>query len=216
MSDPLRTSYLGAAYYRMLQAHLLIPVQKWGLTPNQLTLLGFITAALVPAGFLVHPIAGLLLLSASGIADSLDGLMARHQHQTSKFGAFLDSSLDRISDFCYLLGFWLLLWTSPRHLTATLLMFTALLLTLMISYVKARAESLGTVCPSGIMERAVRVIYLIAWALLVCLLPASGTALLWIGFVIYIGLAAATLIHRVVRVRRQMLDPGPPPFVRTP
>jgi phosphatidylinositol phosphate synthase len=206
MSDALRTSYLGAAYYRMLQTHLLIPLQKWGLTPNQLTLLGVAAAAFVPLGFILHPIAGLLLLTISGVADSLDGLMARHQHQASRFGAFLDSSLDRLSDFFYLLGFWLLLWPSPRRLTATLLMFVALLSTLMISYVKARAESLGTLCPSGIMSRAVRVIYLIGWALLVCLLPGSAISLLWIGLAIYIGLAIATLVRRIVYVRQQLTD----------
>jgi CDP-diacylglycerol--glycerol-3-phosphate 3-phosphatidyltransferase len=206
MLEALRTSYLGAAYYRILQTHLLIPIQKWGLTPNQLTLLGVVAAAFVPLGFMVHPIVGLLMLTISGVADSLDGLMARHQHQASQFGAFLDSSLDRLSDFFYLLGFWSLLWPSPRRLTATLLVFVALLSTLMISYVKARAESLGILCPSGMMSRAVRVIYLIGWALLVCLLPSSATSLLWIGLAIYIGLTIATLIRRIVSVKQQLLD----------
>jgi len=190
----------------MLQTHLLNRIQKCGLTANQLTVLGVTTAVLVPLGFMVHPIAGLLLLTASGVADSLDGLMARHQHQASKFGAFLDSSLDRLSDSFYLLGFWLLLWPDPRRMTATLLVFTALLLTLMTSYVKARAESLGTNCPSGVMDRAVRVIYLIAWALLICLMPSAGSALLWIGLIIYIALTMATLIHRIIHVRRLLLD----------
>jgi CDP-diacylglycerol---glycerol-3-phosphate 3-phosphatidyltransferase len=202
----LRTSYLGTAYYRILQTYLLGPVEKWGLSPNQMTLLGVVTAVLVPLAFLVHPMAGFLLLAISAVSDSLDGLMARHRHQASRFGAFWDSSIDRFSDFFYLLGFWLLLWPHPRRLGATLLMLAALLLTLMISYVKARAEALGIACPSGMMDRVGRIIYLLAWALLLSVLPGSGTTLLWTGFAIYIGLTIATLIHRIQNVRSQLME----------
>jgi CDP-diacylglycerol---glycerol-3-phosphate 3-phosphatidyltransferase len=203
----LRESSLGTAYYRMLQTHLLTPIEKWGLTPNQLTLLGVITAVLVPPGFLIHPIAGFLLLAVSAVADTMDGLMARHQHQVSRFGAFLDSSLDRLSDFFYLIGFWLLLWPHPLRLGATLLMLTAMLLTLMISYVKARAESLGIACPTGMMDRAGRIIYLLAWALLISVIPTNGTVLLWYGFAFYIGLTSVTLAQRILSVRRQLIGP---------
>jgi len=203
----LRTSYLGSAYYRMLQTYLLDPIEKWGFTPNQMTFLGAATAVLVPLAFLVHPLFGFLLLALSAISDSMDGLMARHRHQVSRFGAFLDSSIDRISDFFYLIGFWLLLWPHPQRLSATFLMLTALLLTLMISYVKARAEGLGIVCPTGLMDRAGRIVFLLAWALLISVMPTSTTALLWFGFAVYIGLAIATLAHRIVIVRRQLIAP---------
>jgi phosphatidylglycerophosphate synthase len=198
----LRTSYLGTAYYRILQTHLLSHLEKWGLTPNQMTLLGVATAVFVPLAFLVHPIAGFLLLAISAISDSLDGLMARHRHQASRFGAFWDSSIDRLSDFFYLLGFWLLLWPDPRRLSATFLMLTALVLTLMISYVKARAESLGIVCPSGMMDRVGRIIYLLAWALLISIAP----VLLWYGFGIYIALTLATLVQRILNIHRQLVE----------
>lgn len=205
MATSLRTSFIGTAYYKALERHLAAPLQRSGLTPNQLTVAGVTVAGVVPLGFALHPIVGLLLMLASALADSLDGLMARRQNRASPFGAFLDSSLDRLSDFFYLAGFWVLLWPQPRRFAATLLMFAALLLTLMISYVKARAEALGAECQVGIMDRAVRVLYLIGWALLIVVLPGRMAAIVWTGFVIYIGLTLFTVVQRISHIRRQML-----------
>ena len=199
----LRTSYIGNTYYKILQNHLLLPIQRIGLTPDQLTMIGVALAVLVPFGFMLHPALGCLFIMTSGLADSLDGLMARCQQRSSTFGAFLDSTIDRVSDFFYLSGFWLLLWSHPQRLSATLLMLAALLLTLMISYVKARAESLGAACQVGLMDRAARVAYLIAWAFLIAVIP--GTFAIWIGFLIYIILAVATVVHRIIHVRQQLL-----------
>lgn len=213
MANWLRTSFVGNAYYRALQQHLIAPLQRSGMTANQVTLAGVGLAALVPTGFAVHPLAGLLLMAASGLADSLDGLMARQQNQVSSFGALLDSTLDRLSDFFYLTGFWVLLWSRPQRFAATLIMFAAVLLTLMISYVKARAEALGAECQVGIMDRAVRVLYLMAWALLIVVWPKHMAAIVWMGFAIYIGLTLMTVVQRIVHIRRQ-LAPGSPPLLK--
>ncbi len=210
MSTFLRTSIIATSYYRMLQNYLLEPLQRSGLTHNQMTLIGVFIAIMVPFGFLLHPIVGLLLLVASGISDSMDGFLARQQNRVSPFGAFLDSSLDRLSDVFYLAGFWLLLWPHPWRLLATLLMFAALLLTLMISYVKSRAEALGLNCQVGIMERGVRVIYVIAWALLLVLLPSARSFFLWFGFIAYTGLTSATLLQRMLYIRREIMFPVDP------
>ena len=205
----LRTSFLGSAYYRLLQNSLLPLLQGMGLRPNQITLLGTAIASLVPLGFYMHPFVGLLLMVASGIADSLDGLMARQHSQASVFGAFLDSTLDRLSDFFYLAGFWVLFWTHPKKLLATVIVFCALLFTLLISYIKARAQALGGRCEVGFMERGARVVYLIVWGISIALFPHAMNILLWLGLWIYCALTLATVIQRIFHVRSQVMAFSP-------
>jgi CDP-diacylglycerol--glycerol-3-phosphate 3-phosphatidyltransferase len=144
------------------------------------------------------------------MADSLDGLLARFQNKSSKFGAFLDSCLDRVSDFFYLIGFWVLFRPLHQDALSTILVMIAFLLTVLISYVKARAEALGIECRVGVMERGARVIYLIAWALLSVALDCLPWVL-WGGVILYIGLTAWTAAHRVIHIRNRMIhddDPG--------
>jgi CDP-diacylglycerol---glycerol-3-phosphate 3-phosphatidyltransferase len=134
-------------------------------------------------------------------------LMARHQERSSPWGAFLDSSLDRISDFFYLLGFWVPLSRHAAPAWATSAIFVCLLLTLLISYTKCRAEALGGHCPVGLMERGMRVVYLILWALVIGLLPAYETVSLWLGLALYGTLSLATVVQRVRYIRRQIGSP---------
>ena len=148
MSGSLRTSNLAAAYYRLMQRFLIPRLPVWGLTPNRLTWMGMLISLTVPLGFWAHPLLGFGLILASGLADSLDGLMARHQKKSSSWGAFLDSTLDRISDCFYLLGFWVPLSRNMEPLWATVSIFVCLLLTVLISYAKCRAEALGCPCPA--------------------------------------------------------------------
>ena len=202
MAFSLRASYLGRIYDRLLQKHLLPHLEKSRLTPNQMTLVGCGIALLVPLGFFAHPLVGLLLILASGLADSLDGLMARRHRSASRFGAFLDSSLDRLSDFFYLCGFWVLFWNGNHQRLAGLMVFTALLTTVMISYLKARAEALGLACQTGLMERGARVIYLVVWAALIGVMPAHRPLILWLGLFLYLGLTLGTVAQRIRHVRR--------------
>jgi CDP-diacylglycerol--glycerol-3-phosphate 3-phosphatidyltransferase len=200
----LRTSPIGNGYYRLLENRLLPLVNRWGLNPNHLTAAGVTFAALVPPGFYLHPAVGFILMGLSGVADSLDGVLAKNRGRATKEGAFLDSSLDRISDFFYLVGFWILFLQKEHLMLATAVLFTALLLTLMISYVKARAEALGVNCRVGFMERGWRTVYLLFWALLVCVLPAHRGVVLWIGLSAYILLTLQTLTHRIRHIRSQL------------
>ena len=204
MVEQLRNTSVGNAFYRVMQHHLLPPIQNSGLTPNQMSFIGVVLALLVPFGFYLHPALGLLLIVASGIADSMDGLLARREAKCSAFGAFLDSSLDRLSDFFYLMGFWTLFWQRPGQTAATLVVFAALLFTLLISYVKARAEALGVDCNVGLMERGVRVIYLIAWALVLTMFSDQRTSLLWGGLVAYGVLTLLTVLQRIRYVGKQL------------
>lgn len=207
MPGSLRTSALATAYYGLMERFILPRLPAWGLTPNRLTWTGMLISIAVPLGFWAHPFLGFGLILVSGMADSLDGLMARHQKRSSTWGAFLDSSLDRISDFFYLLGFWVLLSRQGEPAWATLAIFVCLLLTLLISYTKCRAEALGCRCRVGLMERGVRVVYLILWALVVGLIPAHETLALWSGLGLYAMLCLATVIHRIRYIQGQIVNP---------
>ncbi len=201
----LRKSFLAEPYYRWLDKRILPHVNRLTLSPNQFTLIGLLLAAAVPIGFFIHPFIGLLFMIISGIADTLDGLLARRRNAASVFGAFLDSTLDRISDFFYLFGFWILFWNVNRFILASGLIFASSLATVMISYVKARSEALGGTCNIGLMERGWRTIYLIVWAFLVCVLPPVMDLILWAGLVLYFLLTSVTVLQRIIYSRKQFL-----------
>jgi CDP-diacylglycerol--glycerol-3-phosphate 3-phosphatidyltransferase len=201
----LRKSFLAEPYYRWLDKRILPHVNQLTLSPNQFTLVGFLLAAAVPIGFFLNPLFGLLFMLISGIADTLDGLLARRRNAASVFGAFLDSTLDRISDFFYLLGFWILFWNVNRFTLASGLIFASSLATVMISYVKMRSEALGGTCNIGLMERGWRTIYLIIWAFLVCVLPPFVELVLWVGLVLYFLLTSTTVLQRIIYSRKQFL-----------
>jgi len=131
-----------------------------GITPNGLTLIGFLlnlaVAAVLAAGFL--RLGGALLLLA-GAFDTLDGALARATGSSSRFGAFLDSSLDRYSESVLLGG--LLLEASRRGDGAVeILAFVVVVGSLMVSYCRARAEGLGLDCEVGFAPRPERVVIL--------------------------------------------------------
>ncbi|MGW8187101.1 MAG: CDP-alcohol phosphatidyltransferase family protein [Desulfobacterales bacterium] len=201
----LRKSFLAEPYYRWLDKRILPHVNQLTLSPNQFTLVGFLLAAAVPIGFCINPVVGLLFMIISGIADTLDGLLARRRNAASAFGAFLDSTLDRISDFFYLFAFWILFWNANRFILASGLIFASSLTTVMISYVKARSEALGGICDIGLMERGWRTIYLIIWAFLVSVLPPFVDPILWTGLVLYFVLTSITVVQRIIFSRQQFL-----------
>ncbi len=156
--------------------------------PNQLTVLGLCASALASCAFATdHTRWGGVLLALAGALDILDGSLARVSGLTSPFGAFLDSVLDRYSDLLVLTGVVLLFMRvgAPRDVLATL---AAVIGTVMVSYTRARAESVGVECRVGLMERGERLLVLVAGALADLLAPA-----VWI---VAIG-ANATALHRI-------------------
>ena len=201
----LRKSFLAEPYYRWLDKRILPYVNRLTLSPNQFTLVGLLLATAVPIGFFLHPVIGLLFMLISGFADTLDGLLARRRKAASVFGAFFDSTLDRISDFFYLLGFWILFWNANRFILASGLIFASSFATVMISYVKARSEALGGSCSIGWMERGWRTVYLLIWAFLVCVLPPFVDLILWAGLVLYFVLTSITVLQRIIYSRMEFL-----------
>jgi len=151
-------------------------VGSWGITPNAVTLTGFILSAaagvFLGLGYLFN---GTLLLALSGACDVFDGILARTSKKTTKFGAFLDSFLDRYADFFPLAG---LLYYG--HVTGNEPLLLGSLFSILgaftTSYARARAESLGVECKVGVFERPERVILLLLGLLLGY--PAETTLLL--------------------------------------
>jgi CDP-diacylglycerol--glycerol-3-phosphate 3-phosphatidyltransferase len=135
-------------------------LSKMGITPNALT---FINLALsIVAAYVIainHLVLGGVLVLVSGLFDLLDGALARFTKQTTKFGAILDSTVDRISEAAILCG--LLIWYLGRGgRLEIVLIFAVLIGSFLVSYVRARAEGLGWQCQVGLFTRAERVIVL--------------------------------------------------------
>jgi CDP-diacylglycerol--glycerol-3-phosphate 3-phosphatidyltransferase len=128
------------------------------ITPNILTWLGFMitlgAAVLIATG---HFIAAGILVLFSGFFDMLDGALARHTDKTTPFGAILDSTLDRLSEAVLLLGIVTLCLLQERPAIEIILAFLVLISSLMVSYVRARAEASDMECQVGLLTRGERV-----------------------------------------------------------
>jgi CDP-diacylglycerol--glycerol-3-phosphate 3-phosphatidyltransferase len=172
---------------------------KAGVTANSLTAVGL--AGSLGAGALIasgHPEIGGAVSLLSGLPDMLDGAVAKASGRLSRRGAFLDSVVDRLSDAAVLAG---IVWLGGVRGQATLVMLASLVLglSLIVSYIKARAESLGFACNVGIAERPERVI-----VLGIALLLGHAEAGLW---VLAAG-TAITVVQRILVVWQQS-DVGP-------
>ncbi len=170
-------------------------LEKAGISANQLTLVGLAVSAaaavVVSQGWLV---AGAVLLALSGVPDILDGAVAKASGTASPRGAFFDSVVDRVSDTLVLGGVaWYLASTHPGHMAVLPLALVGA--STLVSYERARAESLGFTARGGLMERAERMIAVgIGLVFSVVLIP-----VLWLMLV----LTLATAVQRFVMVWRQ-------------
>lgn len=167
-------------------------------TPDMLTWFGFLlacgTAALIFTGHLFA--AGFAMLLA-GFFDMLDGALARMTDRITKFGGILDSTLDRLSEAVLLLAV-LYVYAAGNSVPGAVLVGLALVGSLMVSYIRARAEGAGLKCEVGIFTRTERVIVLALGLLLSRFDYALTAALMIIAVFSFI-----TVIQRMVSVRRQ-------------
>ncbi|MBI2847334.1 MAG: CDP-alcohol phosphatidyltransferase family protein [Chloroflexi bacterium] len=167
---------------------------KTGLTPDSLTVLGFLLslggAYVIATG---HFLWGGVIVLVSGVFDILDGALARVTDHATPFGALLDSTLDRLSEAAVLFGL-LIYYVNYESAWGGFLVYLTLVGSLMVSYVRARAEGLGLAGKEGIMTRAERVIILALGLLLNQVVPA---------LLIVAVLAYATVLHRVIYVWQQ-------------
>lgn len=159
-------------------------------SPNAISLTGFFITSLAALAIPYNLAAGGFLILLGGAFDLLDGVVARTNGKSSRFGAFLDSTLDRYSDSFILLG---IAWYFFDKGNIALVWFTAGVLvgSLLISYVRARAEGIGIECSIGVIERPERVVLLAAGCI---------TGLLSYVIVILFFLSHITVIQRVVHV----------------
>ena len=130
---------------------------RMGLTPNLVTIIGLLIA--VAAAYLIGVgqwWAGGLVALFAGIFDMFDGALARNTGRASDFGALLDSTIDRVSEAVVLLGVLAYYLTSDNDLGA-MLVYGALVGSIMVSYMRARSEGLGIDCKVGVMQRPERV-----------------------------------------------------------
>jgi len=170
-------------------------LERAGISANQLTLAGLAVSAaaavVIGQGWLV---AGAVLLALSGVPDILDGAVAKAAGTASPRGAFFDSVVDRVSDTLVLGGVaWYLASTHPGHIAVLPLALVGA--STLVSYERARAESLGFTARGGLMERAERMIAVgIGLVFSVVLIP-----VLWLMLV----LTLATAVQRFVMVWRQ-------------
>lgn len=165
--------------------------------------LGFTPTAMTFTGFLLNVVSGVLLAMGyvrwGGVAllvaspfDALDGMVARVSGRVSRFGAFWDSTLDRFDESAIFLGLMIHYTLGGEALWAALSVF-ALSSSLLVSYVRARAEALGIQCKVGFAHRPMRMAIMVVGLIL-------GLAPVAIGAICV--LATITVLHRIYHVWR--------------
>ena len=178
---------------RPLIARLLTPVGKalarTPVTPNAITLTG--TAGVVAGALWLFPtghlFAGTMVCTAFVLADMLDGVLARVKGTSGAWGAFLDSTLDRVADAAVFAGLTIWLARTGQRPLALVALF-CLVAGGLVSYAKARAEGLGLRCDVGLAERTER---------LLIALVAAGLSGLGVPFVLAIGLWALAVLSTI-------------------
>lgn len=189
---------------------LFSPLARWllksGVTPDAVTVIG--TAGVVVGALVLYPLGhlwwGSVLIAICAFSDVLDGIMARLQGHAGRWGNFLDSTLDRVADGAIFAGLAVWFFTGGANRAAAVAAVICLVLGMVVSYARAKAESLGFSANVGIAERAER---------LVSVLLVAGLTGLGLPSVVLLAtlalLAAAsfiTILQRIATVRRQALD----------
>ena len=178
------------------------------LTPNAISLTGFLlcVAAAVLVAERLFFLGGLMFIIGS-VCDTLDGRYSRMSGKGSPFGAFLDSTLDRIEEG-------VVLTTVAAYFASRDMQFAvaacvlAVLASLMVSYTRARAEALGVECKVGIATRAVRVVILSIGLLFAKGAGLADFELLAPAVYVLAGLSTITVLQRIFHVRKALTEPA--------
>lgn len=169
-------------------------IAKLGISPNVLTLTGFLlniaAGVLIGFGFVVW--GGLVMTFIAMPFDAFDGAVARAANKQSKFGAFFDSVLDRVAESALLIGL-AALFLQRGDLPSVIVAFVAMVGSFMVSYTRARAEGLGIECKVGLFSRLGRFL-LLAFGLILN----QPVITVWLLAI----LSSATAIQRMVYVYR--------------
>lgn len=172
-----------------LLKHVVSGLAATGITPNMFTFLGMIVNAWAAAFFAMGEFRrAAAVLFLAGFLDMADGQVARRIGRVTAFGAFLDSTLDRYSDLALYMGL-VVHYTLIGRTFYMILAAIAMASSFMVSYSRARAESIIPSCKVGFMERPERLVLLIIGATFVKMAP-----VLWV----IATLSTTTVIHRVL------------------
>lgn len=162
--------------------------------PNIITFIGMLITA--SSGFIIpfNLFLGGIFILAGGAFDLIDGIVARVNGRATKFGALLDSTLDRIADGFIFLG---IVWYFFRinQDAAMIIAILCMIASFLISYVRARAEGIGVSCNVGIIERPERLIFLAFGCL---------TGLIYSILIVLTVLSWITVIQRILYARKQI------------
>src|SRR5436189_2878505 len=192
---------IGAGERRELVRNRLIESR---LTPNAISMTGLVlnllAAALVWEALMF--LGGVAFIAGS-IMDTLDGRYSRMSGKGTQFGAFLDSTLDRIEEGIVLTAIAYVFAKDGNEVAAAAVVL-AVLASLMVSYTRARAEALGVECKVGIASRAVRVVILSIGLLFARGASLGDFQLLEASVYVLAGLAIITTLQRIFHVRRQL------------
>ena len=198
-----------------LVLELLDPVADWliqaGLRPNRITTISVVLLLASGVGFAIGELRwGAAMLLLSGILDLLDGKVARRGGMESRFGAFYDSTIDRLGDALVFMGIGVHFVVTPGQrwpILGLLLCFGTLTSSFLVSYARARAEGLGFEARVGIAQRAERVV-LIGVPVLIWRAGPGGWMLLGILAFLFVT-SAVTVVQRVLHVHHQIHDGAP-------
>lgn len=172
-------------------------LQRVGLTPNALTFIGLALNLLAAWALAVDAwLQGCCLIILAGFFDVLDGAVARNLSETSPFGSFLDSVLDRYSDLSLLVGL-LLYYSQPQWVSYQVLLGLSIMGTALVPYSRAKAETLIPKCTVGLLERPERILLIFLGAAIPFLMP----IVIWI-LAIFTNL---TVVQRIFYTRRQLI-----------
>jgi len=191
-----------------------------GVGPDAVTWVG--TVGVSAAALWFYPrgefFVGSVVVTVFVLFDSLDGTMARMTGRSSRWGAFLDSTLDRVGDGATFMGIGVYYLLAPAGTVANrewaiMISMAAIIASLLVSYARARAEGLGIDCKVGIAQRAERILGLGVASLLI---GAGPRALVLEGIVALLAIASTiTVVQRFVYVYRNADRVPPEPRVRS-
>jgi CDP-diacylglycerol--glycerol-3-phosphate 3-phosphatidyltransferase len=199
--EPRRTRALREGPTTQLMRNRLIESR---LTPNAISLSGF-ALNLAAAGLVVGRLfflAGIAFIVGS-VMDTLDGRYSRMSGKGTPFGAFLDSTLDRLEEGIVLTAVGAY-FASRHNSVAAAAVVAAVLGSLMVSYTRARAEALGVACTVGLATRPVRVVILSAGLVFAKGASIGHFELLAPAVYVLAGLSVVTTVQRIVHVRTQL------------
>lgn len=181
---------IGARLGHFLDKPLAPLAKKISLSPNSLTILGFFITIAAAISIPFDLFVGGFLILIGGFFDMLDGIVARTNGKSTRFGALLDSTLDRYSDSIIFIA---IAWYffDEQNLAGVLFTAGSLVGALLISYVRARAEGTGIRCDVGLLERPERIVLIAVGCI---------TSLLFPVIVFLFFLSHFTVIQRVLHV----------------